>query len=127
MSNCSDFRVRQLYSQAIAKEIDPIAALWSALEEYKRLLSAYLIAQPKADAFETFQTVLGEGVDALIKAKNGWAIVDQNTDVVVQSPDLLLLARACAPTADRIHRERDARRLADRQGRDHYAWRGGRS
>jgi hypothetical protein len=117
-----------LYREAIAKAMDPITALWKAKEYAERLEQELARNRPFADAFLSIETVLGQGTDALCRTADGqWALIDQGGELVVKVPTLLDLGRACAPEADRVHRERNAQRVRDMRGRDHYAWRGERA
>jgi hypothetical protein len=119
--------VYSLYRRALAKELDPMTALWQAKEIAERLEQALAREQELANAMRAIETVLGEGVDCLCRVAGGWAVVDQGGDKVLTVPSLLLLGRALEADADRVHRERAATRLREQEGRDHYAWRGGKA
>jgi hypothetical protein len=120
--------VYALYRRAVAKAVDPIAALWQAKEYAERLEQELARERELANALRSIETVLGQGTDALCRTKDGqWALIDQGGEFVVKVQTLAQLGRACAAEADRVHRERNARRLREQDGRDHYAWRGGRA
>ena len=118
--------VAALYSRVMAKQVDATSALWQAKQYAERLEQELARERELANAMRAIETVLGQGVDCLCRVAGGWAVVDQGGEKVLTVPSLLLLGRALEADADRVHRARNAERLREQEGRDHYAWRGGK-
>lgn len=124
MSGVRQTVARQIASNFAANKLGAMEAVWQLVRECEELDARFQRELPYGDALRTIDTALGASTDALCRTGDGhWAIIDQRGEIVIKAPTLITLARAMQPTADRIHRDRQAAMLRDARGKDHYAWR----